>query len=52
MVAGGLPHGVSLQDNLLKECEEEAGLAPELARNAVPVGAITYNRVSKKGLSP
>ena len=52
MVAGGLPYGISLLDNLLKECEEEAGLAPELARNAVPVGAITYNRVAKRGYRP
>lgn len=52
MVAGGLPHNISLQDNLLKECQEEAGLAPELARRAVPVGAITYNRVAKRGYRP
>ena len=52
MVAGGLPYGISLLDNLLKECEEEAGLAPELARNALPVGAITYNRVAKRGYRP
>lgn len=52
MVAGGLPHGISLMDNLLKECEEEAGLQPELARNSVPVGAVTYNRVAKRGYRP
>jgi 8-oxo-dGTP pyrophosphatase MutT (NUDIX family) len=52
MVAGGLPHGISLLDNLLKECEEEAELPPELARNAVPVGAVTYNRVAKRGYRP
>lgn len=52
MVAGGLPYGISLQDNLLKECAEEAQLPPELARNAVPVGAVTYNRVAKRGYRP
>ncbi len=52
MVAGGLPHDISLQDNLLKECREEAGLAPELARQAVPVSAVTYNRVAKRGYRP
>ncbi len=52
MVAGGLPHGISLLDNLLKECGEEAELPPELARNAVPVGAVTYNRVAKRGYRP
>jgi len=52
MVAGGLPYGISLQNNLLKECEEEAGMAPELARKALPVGAVTYNRVAKRGYRP
>jgi len=42
MVAGGQPTGLSLRDNLLKEAAEEAGLAPELAGRAVPVGALTY----------
>lgn len=50
MVAGGLPHGVSLEENLVKECAEEAGLPAALARNAVPVGAVSYRRVAARGL--
>jgi hypothetical protein len=42
LVAGGLPHGLGLGDNLLKECYEEAGMSAELALKARPVSAITY----------
>ena len=52
MVAGGLPHGLSLQQNLVKECHEEAGMPQELALQAKPVSAITYNAVSEKGYKP
>lgn len=49
MVAGGLPHSLGLKENLLKECEEEAGLSVDLARRAVAVGALSYNRIAKRG---
>lgn len=52
LVAGGLPHGVGLQENLIKECREEAGMPPELARRARPVGAVSYNRVAERGFRP
>ena len=52
MVAGGLPWGVSLQENLRKECAEEAGLSSELADQAVPVGLVSYNRVTERGFRP
>lgn len=52
VVAGGLPYGLSLQENLLKESYEEAGMSVELAQTARPVGAITYKRVSDRGLRP
>ncbi len=42
IVAGGLPVGVSVRDNLIKECAEEAGMSVELAESAVPVGTISY----------
>jgi 8-oxo-dGTP pyrophosphatase MutT (NUDIX family) len=42
MVAGGQPAHLTLQDNLVKEAAEEAGLGRELALTAKPVGAITY----------
>jgi 8-oxo-dGTP pyrophosphatase MutT (NUDIX family) len=50
MVAGGLPHGMSLADNLAKECAEEAGMPAELARQARPVGVVSCNRVAPRGL--
>jgi isopentenyldiphosphate isomerase len=49
MVAGGLPHSLGLEENLVKECQEEAGVPEELARKALPVGAISYNRVAQRG---
>ena len=52
LVAGGLPWGVTLAENLRKECYEEAGIAANLADRAVPVGAITYCRSSAAGLKP
>lgn len=52
LVAGGLPWGVSLERNLEKECWEEAGIPPELAHLAQPVGAVTYNRATERGFRP
>jgi 8-oxo-dGTP pyrophosphatase MutT (NUDIX family) len=52
LVAGGLPWGVSLEENLRKECREEAGIPQALADRAVPVGAVTYCRDSERGLKP
>ncbi|MBK1701814.1 DUF4743 domain-containing protein [Thiococcus pfennigii] len=52
LVAGGLPWGVSLAENLRKECHEEAGMSPALADRARPVGAVTYCRTSAAGLKP
>lgn len=49
MVAGGLPHSLGLEQNLVKECQEEAGVPGELAGKAVPVGVVSYNRVAKRG---
>ncbi|WPL19845.1 hypothetical protein Thiowin_04992 [Thiorhodovibrio winogradskyi] len=52
MVAGGLPHGADLRENLRKECFEEAGLSAEIADRALPVGAISYCRATRAGLKP
>ena len=52
MVAGGLPWHTTLHDNLLKECEEEAGMEKSLAATAVPVGTVTYLAESKHGIKP
>ncbi|MEN8180408.1 MAG: DUF4743 domain-containing protein [Pseudomonadota bacterium] len=52
MVAGGLPQDLRLQENLLKECGEEASIPPELARKAKPVGVLTYCKETQVGLKP
>ncbi|MCB1734258.1 MAG: DUF4743 domain-containing protein [Gammaproteobacteria bacterium] len=52
LVAGGLPHGMRLLDNLIKECGEEAGISPSLARQAQPIGCITYCGQNQAGLKP
>jgi len=52
LVAGGLPYGITLQDNLKKECWEEAGIFPELAASAQPVGTVTYNAETAQGYKP
>jgi 8-oxo-dGTP pyrophosphatase MutT (NUDIX family) len=52
LVAGGLPHGVGLTENLVKECHEEAGMSAALARRARPVSTVTYNATSQRGLKP
>lgn len=52
MVAGGLPHGISLQENLAKECWEEAAIPPELLSRAIPVGCISYRMETPAGFKP
>lgn len=49
LVAGGLPWGVTLAENLHKECYEEAGIPPEIARQAAPVGVVSYQVSSARG---
>jgi 8-oxo-dGTP pyrophosphatase MutT (NUDIX family) len=43
IVAGGLPYGISLEENLQKECYEEAGIVESLAQKAKSVGFVRYN---------
>ena len=50
IVAGGQPAGLSLRDNLVKECAEEASIPESLARKAVPVGALGYCTERPEGL--
>jgi len=42
IVAGGQPHGLSPIENVIKECEEEAGIGFDLASKAQAVGAVSY----------
>ena len=50
LVAGGLPHGIALDDNLAKECWEEATIPATMAARAVPVGTVSYARETDAGL--
>jgi len=42
IVAGGQPYGVSLAENVAKECAEEASIPPALAKTAKPTGIVSY----------
>ncbi|XP_072992589.1 nudix hydrolase 20, chloroplastic-like isoform X2 [Typha latifolia] len=42
LVAGGLPHGITCKENLIKECEEEAGIPRSVSNKAISVGAVSY----------
>eukprot|EP00539_Tryblionella_compressa_P014306 CAMPEP_0178817062 /NCGR_PEP_ID=MMETSP0746-20121128/1686_1 /TAXON_ID=913974 /ORGANISM="Nitzschia punctata, Strain CCMP561" /LENGTH=391 /DNA_ID=CAMNT_0020478131 /DNA_START=148 /DNA_END=1323 /DNA_ORIENTATION=+ len=49
IVAGGQPAGLSLMENVIKECEEEAGIPPEIARSNIhATGVISYESFEPK----
>lgn len=50
IVAGGQPYGISLAENVLKECHEEASIPAALAKEAMPVGAVSYTSLQQSGL--
>lgn len=50
LVAGGQPAGLSLAENLVKECAEEADIPQALAETAMPVGTISYRTAWGDGL--
>lgn len=50
MVAGGQPASLGVAENLIKEAGEEASIPAALARQARPVGAISYNVDTRAGL--
>ena len=50
MVAGGQPIGISVKDNLIKECAEEANIPAKVAALSMPVGGITYCMEQPEGL--
>src|SRR3546814_16249753 len=52
MVAGGQPLGLSLRENLVKECAEEAAIPPALAERAVAVSAIPDRHMKEEGFKP
>lgn len=49
-VAGGQPEGLTLAQNLVKECAEEASLPADIALQARPVGAMSYRHETEAGL--
>lgn len=50
IVGGGQPHGLSVTENLVKECWEEAGIPAGLAATALPVGVVTLAFEAPHGL--
>lgn len=50
IVGGGQPLGLTARENLIKECEEEAGIAELLASRAVPVGIVSLMFEAPHGL--
>lgn len=49
IAAGGQPAGLSLQENVIQECREEAGIPEEMTRNGVhATGVISYESYSPK----
>lgn len=46
IVAGGQPAGLGLMENVLKECQEEAGIPDELTKRGIKaIGAVSYETV-------
>lgn len=52
IVAGGLPYKLSLEQNLLKECQEEADMPEQLVKRAIATGAVNYCCETDIGLKP
>jgi 8-oxo-dGTP pyrophosphatase MutT (NUDIX family) len=50
LVAGGQPAGLSLEENLLKECVEEASIPADIVRRARPIGIVSYLMENEEGL--
>lgn len=50
LVAGGVACGLTVQQTLIKECAEEAGMPEELAVQARPVGIVSYRMETEQGL--
>ncbi len=50
IIAGGVPMGLSMRDNLAKEAYEEAGMDERLAKTAKAAGTLTYKIDRQNGL--
>ena len=51
-VAGGHPEGLTIRQNIIKECDEEASIPEALASQARAAGAICYRHETGEGLKP
>lgn len=52
MVAGGQPStAMSFEENVRKECAEEASLPPDVIATIVPARSVSYRYGTAKGLS-
>ncbi|WCJ34659.1 hypothetical protein M5689_015954 [Euphorbia peplus] len=47
IAAGGQPYGISCGENIVKECQEEAGVHFSLSQRAIPVGAVSYIEIGE-----
>ena len=52
IVAGGLPYPLTEEENLIKECDEEANISESLAKQATAVGYIAYRAEIAEGAKP
>ncbi len=52
IAAGGQPYNVSVWENVIKECEEEASIPRALAMKAKPVSCLTYFYDMEIGMRP
>jgi len=50
LVAGGRPSGLAPRETLRMECEEEAGIGPEMAARATSAGFVSYGLETDVGL--
>jgi len=50
VAAGGIPYGIGVFENLIKESDEEAAIPAALARTAKPVGIISYTAQVENGI--
>lgn len=51
-VAGGQPSHLSLLENVIKECAEEASIPEEIAKTAKSIGCVTYAYEDAVGIHP
>ncbi len=50
IAAGGIPYGLSAFDNMIKECDEEAGIPKNLCDKAQSVGVVSYLKQTDIGI--